>query len=83
MYPNVDVLKENLMDIYSHIDQPTIPSLPDAVISPRVDFKWHSDLEIDSKTFITNVSQAYSEIVHWQENLFMLPSWMARHLYFN
>ena len=61
-------------DVYSQIDQSTIPPLPDAVISPRVDFKWHSDLEIDSKTFIMNVNQAYSEIVHWRQNMFMLPS---------
>ena len=48
--------------------------MPDAVISHRVDFKWHSDLEIDSKTFTMHVNQAYSEIVHWCQNLFMLPS---------
>ena len=30
--------------------------------------------EVDGKTFATDLAAVYSEVVHWQRNVFMIPS---------
>ena len=47
-------------------------ALPSFVKMSSSDFKWGA-VE-DTAAFVANIDEAYKEVVHWRQNLFMLPS---------
>ena len=50
----------------------TVQALPSFVKMSCSDFKWVA-VE-DTAAFVANIDEAYKEVVHWRQNLFMLPS---------
>ena len=48
---------------------PPLPTFNDITNS---NFTWND--KIDTKSFIKSVNEAYNEIIHWRQNLFMVPS---------
>ena len=50
----------------------TVQALPSFVKMSSSAFKWGADE--DTAAFVANIDEAYKEVVHWRQNLFMLPS---------